>query len=45
MDHKRIRFYLVLAVFIAWVGVLGYLAVKTSERPQAKMSTGGDLVG
>lgn len=42
MDRQQIRFYVVLAVFIGWVATLGYFAVKTSERPQPKMTTGGD---
>ena len=43
MDRRHLCFALVLAVFTAWVITLGFLAVRTSEPPQPKMTTGGEV--
>ncbi len=45
MDRPRTRFLVALAAFALWVAALGYLAATSSERPQPKMSTGGDVSG
>jgi hypothetical protein len=42
MDRRRVRFAAALALFVAWVTALGYLAATSSEQPQAKMTAGGD---
>ena len=43
MDRSRKVFFAALGLFTAWVAVLGYLVATSSEKPQAKMTTGGDL--
>jgi len=43
MDRRRTLFYAALGLFVAWVAGLGYLAATSSEKPQAKMTTGGDV--
>lgn len=43
MDRRRARFFVALAVFSAWVAALGYLAATSSERPQPRMTAGGDV--
>ena len=44
MNRLRVWFFVALTLFAAWVAALGWLAIKTSEAPQAKMVTGGDMV-
>ena len=44
MDRRRIVFYAALTLFATWVATLGVMAVTSSEKPQAKMSTGGDIL-
>lgn len=43
MDRRRTWFCVALTLFVAWIAALGYMAATSSEKPQAKMSTGGDL--
>lgn len=44
MDRRRTRFLVALAAFAAWVAALGYLAATSSQPPQPRMTTGGDLL-
>ncbi len=43
MDRRRTRFLVALAAFAAWVAALGYLAATSSQPPQPRMTTGGDV--
>ncbi len=43
MDRRRTRFLVALAAFAVWVAALGYLAATSSQPPQPRMTTGGDV--
>jgi hypothetical protein len=43
MDRRRTWFLLALAAFVVWVAALGYLAATSSQPPQPRMTTGGDV--